>query len=55
MEKFDSAKRQLAQTVPELLTGKNWPLPMYCNSTAAPWLPQMELVVAAKGWALKLQ
>ena len=27
---------QYAQMLPAELTGMNWPLPMYCNSTAEP-------------------
>ena len=34
----------------------NLPLPMYCSSTAEPWLPQMVLLVLmVLGWALVLE
>jgi hypothetical protein len=36
---------QYAQIVPVELTGIHWLLPMHCNSTAVPWLPEMVLLV----------
>ena len=48
---------QLAQSRPEELTGMNWLPPIYWSSTAEPWLPQREpvvAVVAVLGCALTL-
>jgi hypothetical protein len=46
---------QLAQRSPDELTGMNWLLPMYCSSTADPWLPQRVLVVVVLGCGLVLK